>query len=153
MGEFVTAHSCKVADVVTRAVITAAKNAVLGEITARLEKDLIKRVPIVKDGKIVCIAGRANLLQAFACASKKIEFASGADDGNIRKSVIARLTAQRWAGLWPLNVIVQDSAVELWGPIDSAAGKTAIRVMAEETEGVRAVTDNIIVRPFIFGGH
>jgi osmotically-inducible protein OsmY len=137
----------------TRAVITAATDASLGEITARLEKDLIKRVPIVKDGKIVSIAGRANLLQAFACASKKINFASGADDGSIRKSVIVRLTAQRWAGLWPLDVIVQGSAVELWGPIDSAAGKTAIRVTAEEIKGVRAVMDNIIVRPFIFGGH
>lgn len=152
-GEFVKAHSCKVADVMTRDVITAAPDASLGEIAALLEKNLIKRVPIVKDGKIVGIVSRANLLQAFASASKKIDVASSADDGSIRESVIARLTAQRWAGPWPLNVIVQDGAVELWGLVDSAVEKTAIRVTAEETEGVRAVTDNIIVRPFVFGDH
>ncbi|MFH1340580.1 MAG: BON domain-containing protein [Pseudomonadota bacterium] len=57
------------------------------------------------------------------------------------------------AGPWPLNVIVRDGAVELWGLVESAAEKTAIRVTAEETEGARAVTDNIIVRPVTFGDH
>ena len=51
------------------------------------------------------------------------------------------------------NSIVQDGAVELWELVDSAAERTAIRVTAEETEGVRTVTDNIIVPPLIFGDH
>lgn len=150
-GEFVKAHSRKVADVMTHDVITAAPDTSLGEIAALLEKNLIKRVPIVKDGQIVGIVSRANLLQAFASAPKRIDVASSADDGSIRERVIARLAAQRWAGPWPLNVIVQNGAVELWGLVESAAEKTAIRVTAEETEGARAVTDNIIVRPVTFG--
>lgn len=152
-GEFVKAHACKVADVMTRDVITAATDASLGEAAAPLEKTFIKRVPIVKDVKIVDIVSRANLLQAFASASKKIDVTSSADDGRICESVIARLTAQKWADPWPPNVIVQDGAVELCGLVDSAGEKAAIRVTAEETDGVRAVTDNMIVRPLVFGDY
>jgi CBS domain-containing protein len=60
-GEFAKAHSRKVADIMTREVITAAPDASLGEIAALLEMNLIKRVPIVKDGKLVGIVSRANL--------------------------------------------------------------------------------------------
>lgn len=95
-GEFVKAYSCKDADVMTRDVITAAPDTSLDEIAALLEKYLIKRVPIVKDGKVVGIVSRANLLQAFASASKRIDIAGSAGDGSMRERVFARLTAQRW---------------------------------------------------------
>jgi osmotically-inducible protein OsmY len=46
-----------------------------------------------------------------------------------------------------LNVIVHDGTVELWGIVDSAAEKSAVRVAAEVTPGVKSVTDNLQVRP------
>jgi len=42
---------------------------------------------------------------------------------------------------------LQDGAVELWGIVDSASEKKAVRVAAEVTPGVRAVNDNLIIRP------
>ena len=44
-------------------------------------------------------------------------------------------------------MIVQDGAVELWGIVDSVSEKKAVRVAAEVTPGVRAVNDNLIIRP------
>jgi osmotically-inducible protein OsmY len=44
-------------------------------------------------------------------------------------------------------VIVQDGTVELWGVVDSQTEKKAVRVAAEVTPGVRAVNDNLIIRP------
>ena len=46
-----------------------------------------------------------------------------------------------------INVIVQDGTVELWGIVDSASEKKAVRVAAGVTPGLRAVNDNLIIRP------
>lgn len=151
-GEFAKSHLRTVADVMTRNVITATPDASLGKIAALLEKNLIKRVPIVKDGKVVGIVSRANMVQAFASLPSKIDVAAIApDDLVIRETVLARLRTQRWSGPWPLNVIVHDGTVELWGRVDSAAEKRAIGVATEEAEGVRVVENHLVVRPLVYG--
>src|SRR6476620_6526898 len=65
-AEYVKSHSRKVADVMTSDVITAKPDTPLGEIAAMLERNRIKRVPIVEGGKIVGLVSRANILQALA---------------------------------------------------------------------------------------
>ena len=70
-ADYVKTHSRKVANVMTRDVITAAPYTPLAEVAALLERKRIKRVPIVKDGKIVGIVSRANLLQGLASLNDK----------------------------------------------------------------------------------
>jgi osmotically-inducible protein OsmY len=69
------------------------------------------------------------------------------DDAQLRANVVAQLEAQPWTHPSLLNVIVHDGTVELWGIVDSAAEKRAVRVAAEVTPGVKSVTDNLQVRP------
>ena len=58
----------------TSDVITAAPETPLDEIAMLLEERRIKRVPIVnKDGDLVGIVGRANLIQAVASARPTLE--------------------------------------------------------------------------------
>lgn len=146
-AEFAKSHALKITDVMTRHVITAEPATSLGDIAALLEKNAIKRVPIVHDGKVVGIVSRANLLQGLASIRDKTVAATALGDSVIRAKVMARLKAQKWLGPWPLNVIVHDGTVELWGVVDTAAEKKALRVAAEETGGVRAVNDNLMLRP------
>ena len=54
-AEYTEAHARKVADVMARHVITAAPDTPLHDIAGLLEKNSIKRVPIVKDGQLVGI--------------------------------------------------------------------------------------------------
>ena len=144
-AEYVREHSFKVADVMTRHVITATPDTSLQDIAHLLEKNGIKRVPIVDDGRLVGIVSRANLLQALASGTKKGETAPS--DGTIREDVMARLRAESWTRPSLVNVIVQDGTVELWGIVDSQTEKRAVRVAAEVTPGVRAINDNLIIRP------
>jgi CBS-domain-containing membrane protein len=144
-AEYVREHSFKVADVMTRHVITATPDTSLQDIAHLLEKNGIKRVPIVDGGRLVGIVSRANLLQALASGTKKGETAPS--DGTIREDVMARLRAESWTRPSLVNVIVQDGTVELWGIVDSQTEKRAVRVAAEVTPGVRAVNDNLIIRP------
>ena len=65
-AEFVKMHSRHVTDVMTRGVITATPDTHVAKIAFLLEKNGIKRVPILRGGKLVGIVSRANLLHGLA---------------------------------------------------------------------------------------
>jgi CBS domain-containing protein len=129
----------------TREVIVATPDTPLRRIAALLEKNGIKRVPIVTNGKLVGIVSRANLVQALASARKEIKAAAATSDLMIREELLSRLRTEPWARTSRLNLIVHDGTAELWGVVRSRAEKQAIRLAAELTPGVRAVNDNLIV--------
>jgi len=145
-AEYVRSHSRKVEDVMTRAVITATPDTTVAQIAALLEKNRIKRVPIVQNGKLVGIVSRANLLQGLASLGNRAPQAQP-DDSAIRDKIMSRLKNQRWARPALISVTVTDGTVELWGIVETQAEHKAIKVLAEVTPGVRAVNDNLIIRP------
>jgi CBS domain-containing protein len=149
--EYVKEHSRRVADVMTRRVISASPDASVSEVASLLERNGIKRVPIVKDGKVIGIVSRANLLQALATLGKQISIEKPIGDTDLREKVMKQLRSEPWARTAMLNVTVHDGTVDLWGVVDSNAEKKALRVAAEVTPGVRAVNDNMIVRPVASG--
>ena len=67
--EFSKSHGRTVGEIMSPHVVSASEDASLGEIAALLERHRIKRVPIIKDGKLVGIVSRSNLIQALALAS------------------------------------------------------------------------------------
>ncbi len=145
-SEYIKSHSRKVVDVMSRNVVTASPDTPLGDIAALLERNRIKRVPIVQAGKIVGIVSRANILQALASATKKLPSLASETDAELRRKVIARLADEKWRPTM-LTVTVQDGTVDLWGLVHSSEEKKAARLVAELTPGVRSVVDNIVVQP------
>jgi osmotically-inducible protein OsmY len=136
----------------TRHVITAAPETPLNEIANLLERNGIKRIPILKEGKLVGIVSRKNLLQAMASATEQQAPASVPSDSDLRAKIMAQLDAQVWARPTFLNVLVHDGTVELWGMVTTETEKKAVRILAEATPGVRAVNDNLVVqRPMVDG--
>ena len=149
-AEYVKSHASKVADLMTREVITATPDAPLRDIAALLEKNRIKRVPIVADGRLVGIVSRANLVQALATLRKDVEHRS-ASDSIIRDKIMAQFNSEPWSKFSTLNATVQNGTVELWGIVDTEAEKQAARVAAETVAGVDAVEDNVVVQRMVFG--
>lgn len=147
---YVKSHARKVKDLMTRAVITAGPTTPLRKIAALLEKNRIKRVPIVAKGKVVGIVSRANLIQALASLRKESE-SSTTSDSMIRKRIMGQFKSEQWSRRSILNATVQDGKVKLWGIVASEAEKEAARVPAELVAGVRAVENNVIVQPAIAG--
>jgi CBS-domain-containing membrane protein len=144
-AEYAKAHSRKVADVMTKRVIFAAPDAQLADIAMLMERNSIKRVPIVNKGQIVGIVSRANLIQAIATAPPTLQIAPS--DQAIRDQLLAHLRAQRWAHAAQLNVMVKDGIVDLWGVCYSDVEREAVRVAAETIPGVRAVNNNLSMPP------
>lgn len=143
-AEYVRAHGRKVADVMTKRVITAAPDTSLNEIASLLEKHGIKRVPILENGALVGIVSRANLIQALAADRKGLEIPI--PDSKLRDRIMSHLNAQPWAHTSLINVTVNDGIVDIWGLTLSKEEKQALRVAAESIPGVRGVNDNVIMR-------
>jgi CBS domain-containing protein len=146
-AEFVKEHARRVRDVMTRDVITASSDTPVTDIAATLEKNRIKRVPIVDGEKLVGIISRANLIQALAGMHKAIAVDKPLDDIELRQTLMSRLKSEPWAKTSLINVTVDTGAVDVWGIVDSEAEKQALRVAIEVTPGVRSVTNNVVVRP------
>jgi len=146
-AEFVKENSRTVADVMTRGVISAEPGTPVADVAMILERHRIKRVPIVANGKIVGIVSRANLIQALAAARNDVLPAQRIDDAALREKIFSRLKSEPWAKPSLVNVTVSDGTVHLWGIVDTAAEKQALRVAVQVTPGVKAVNDNLIVQP------
>ena len=145
--EYVQTHAGKVADVMTRDVVTVGPEVELDEIVAAMERHRIKRIPVVQDGRIVGIVSRANLLRAFGSMrpSGGITARSAAGDAAIRKRILAEIEAQSWTPGPSVSVVVWDGSVHFWGTITDAAQRRALRVLAENVPGVGEVRDHLVL--------
>ena len=148
--EYVKSHARKVKDVMTRTVITAKPATSLRDIAVLLEKNRIKRVPIVANRRVVGIVSRANLVQALASLREDSE-QSTISDAAIRKKVMLQLHSEQWSRHSLFNATVEGGIVKLWGVADSEAEKEAARVAAEQVAGVQAVENNVLVQPVVAG--
>lgn len=144
-AEYTKAHARKVADIMTRNVITATPETPLQEIATVLEKHAIKRVPIVENGQLVGIVSRANLVQAVATAGAGLDIPL--QDETVRGRILKELERQEWAPLSTINVMVNGGIVDLWGAVPSEEVRRAISVAAENSMGVRAVNNHLFLYP------
>jgi CBS domain-containing protein len=146
-SEYVKSRGRRARHVMTRDVVSVTEATPLAEIADLLERHRIKRVPVVRDGILVGIVSRANLVRAVASRGGASAGPGANRDDAIRDALLAELKRQKWAEAAPGNVIVTDGVVHLWGTILSEEERQALRVAAENTAGVRAVTDHTTLMP------
>ena len=142
--DFVKSSGHKVSDVMTRQVVSITEDMPLAAIAGILEKRHIKRVPVMRDGKLVGIVSRADLVRALL-AGRAAPAPSTASDSDIRDHFLARLDKEPWGPRAYVNIIVNEGKVELWGFAGSPEEARAIGLLAEEVPGVRSVVNNVRV--------
>lgn len=142
-GEFAKSHGKRVAELMSQRVISASEETPLAEIAALLERNRIQRVPIIKDGKLVGVVSRTNIIQALASSSPKPDSERHSDRA-IRLELLARLGEQDWTDFGSRNVIVDAGVVHLWGLVGSAEERKALTSLAEGVPGVSGVVDEMI---------
>jgi CBS domain-containing protein len=143
-NEYVHASGRKVHDVMTYDVQTVAEETPLDDIVQQMERHQIKRLPVVRGGKLVGIVTRANLLRALASVVGETKPVAAADDASIRARIYAELQKQSWAPVNMLDVVVRDGVVHLWGVVLDERQREAIRVVAENTGGVKGIEDHLV---------
>ncbi len=116
----------------------------VGEIARLLENRCIKRVPVVRDGRIVGIVSRANLLRGLATHKDRLGITPSPDERTIREEVLALVKREGWITHGSLNVMVAEGGVvDFWGWVDSEDERKALLIAVEEIAGVRAVNDHL----------
>lgn len=141
--EYVHACGRKVSEIMSTKVQTISEDTPLDEIVQIMESHRIKRVPVVRDGKVVGIVSRANLLHALATMAPETR-PSRADDASIQGHLLAELERQPWAPVALVNAVVRNGTVHLWGSLTDERQRQGIRVLAENTPGVKRVEDHLV---------
>ena len=146
--DYIKSHGRTVEDIMTRDVMTVTEDTDLGEVATLLEAKRIKRVPVMREGKLVGIISRANIVRALGAAKDAPPRDEEADDRTIRGRLLAELGREEWARVWPEDIIVRNGIVHFWLSSDEPdEKKQALRVAAENIPGVRAVEEHVLLAP------
>jgi CBS-domain-containing membrane protein len=140
--EYVRARGRKVAEVMTPEVITIAEDTPLEEAVTLMERHRIKRLPVVRDGRVVGIVSRANIMHALVSLAVEANSPLATTDASIRANILTECDKQPWRPL--LNVVVRDHIVHLWGTLTDERERQALVVLAENVAGVQAVHDHMV---------
>ena len=144
--EYVRTSGRKVGEIMTPNPQFVTEDEPLEAVVEKMERRRIKRLPVMRDGRMVGIVSRANLMQALASLSRDSAAPAGADtpgpDWAIRGEILAALGKQRWAP--GINVVVRNGVVELWGAITDERERQALVVAAENVAGVKEVHDHLV---------
>lgn len=142
-GDYIRSHARRVGAVMTAPAISVTPQSDLADVVALMESRRIRRVPVLQDGRIVGIVTRADLLRALESLLPKSDTRPVAD-AELRRRLLASLRERRWVPRVSFDVKVVNGVAELLGVITDQRAREAVRVLVENTPGVRAVVDHLI---------
>jgi CBS domain-containing protein len=140
-SDFVHERGRKVGEIMTPDPRTVTEDATLEDIVELMERNNIKRLPVMREENLVGIVSRSNLLQAVAGLTRDVPDPT-ADDDHIRNHIIASVEKTDWAP-FGLGVIVINGIVHLSGVITNEQSREATIVAAENVSGVTKVHDHL----------
>jgi CBS domain-containing protein len=146
-GRFAKAHGKTARDVMTMDLVTVPEEATAEEVAQLMERHGIRRVPVVRDGRMVGLVSRADLLRAILrppAPGRALE-----DDRAILRAVIAAMREQPWTDTFWVYPEVAGGVVTLHGFARSDAMREGLRVLVQEIPGVTSVVDRMQEMPLI----
>jgi CBS domain-containing protein len=129
-------------DIMTKAVVTIHEDMAVRDIAELLAEQHLRRVPVVKDGTLVGIVSRADLIPILAVSDSADANPSSADQG-IRREVVQGVRSHNPHGCHKISALVFDGVVHLWGVVETPEQREASQLIAERIAGVRHVQNHI----------
>ncbi|MDF1631119.1 CBS domain-containing protein [Mycoplana sp. MJR14] len=136
---YVRRSSWRVGDAMTVDPVTIDEDASVSRVARLMQERGIKRIPVTRDGHLIGIVSRADLLQAILAAKPDETLA---DDEAIRRCIVTRLGENTGLESLDITVAVTDGVVHLWGVVETADCRRAARILAENVHGVRGVVEH-----------
>jgi len=141
--EYVHTHARTVRDVMTETPVTVTEDTPLADVVKLMERRRIKRVPVMRGAALVGVVSRADLVRLLVQKSAA-PTTTIANDAGIHDAVCKALAHSKWASAHNVTVDVHDGAVTLEGVLFNEALRPALRVVAENTQGVKSVEDHMV---------
>ena len=130
----------------TRVVVSVPHDASLAKVADVLDAHRVRQVLVMRDGKMVGIISRADLVRALADTASTATSPRTAN-GQLQKLIWEQIRAQPWLQSAYLNVAVKDGVVDLYGAVDSTDQRRALLVLVNRVAGVQKVEDNLTLMP------
>jgi CBS domain-containing protein len=146
LQRFVKARGKTARDVMTAELVTAEESAGLDEIARLMEERHIRRVPVLRQGKLVGIVSRADLLRAVLQQPEE-PVASG--EATLLQAVVQALRSQPWTDTFWVYPSVEGSEVTLYGYARSDDMRKALAVLIRDVPGVTKVEDSMKDMPLL----
>lgn len=144
-AQYARAHGRTARDIMTTELVTVDEDAAAAEIARQLDKLNIRRVLVLREGRLIGVVTRADLLRAIV-AQQTAPVTDGSDEG-IYRAVMKEMKKQPWASTFYTTVVVKDGVVEFYGYCGSDEYRRALRVLAEGVAGVKKVEDHLVIGP------
>ena len=141
-AEYVRASGRRVDEVMTPDPLAITEDDSLEAVVEQMERYRVKRLPVIRNGHMVGIVSRANLMHALVSLARDDTQAAAGDDSAIRDRILASLGEQPWAPR--VNVVVKNGVAEFWGAIMDDRERRALIVAAENISGVKEVRDHLV---------
>jgi CBS-domain-containing membrane protein len=141
---FAKTHGLKVHEVMSRHVITVRDDVSLSEVADVLDRNKLKRVPVVRNGIVAGIVSRSDLVRVLSESSLG-EPAVVSGNAELQSAIWQRIRTQKWLDSSYVSVTVTDGVVEVWGMVSSAEQRNALLVLIEEAAGASRVEDHLKV--------
>jgi osmotically-inducible protein OsmY len=99
---------------------------------------------VLRDGELVGIVSRADLLRGFALQPSPD---TSADDRALRERLTVEFERSGLTSHSYVNIVVRDGTVHLWGIVPAQEEAKAMRLAAARVPGVASVESHLAVHP------
>lgn len=140
--EYVKTHGTHAAEVMSRPAVTVPDDMPIDRIARLLDERRIKRVPVLREGRLVGIVSRADLLRGLVVHPAMPQAQPLVDDQVLRQTLLDTLHREALPDNY-INVIVVNGIVHFWGLIHSEQERQALHIAAMNTPGVKGVEDHL----------
>lgn len=142
-ADFIRTHGTRADDIMTRDVVSIDEDTPVEAIIDIFERRRIKRLPVVRDHRLVGLVSRSDLLRAMARRPPPLP--ERADDAALQQRLIGMLSDQQWFDPRRVNVTVENGAVRLSGLVGSETERRALHVAAHALPGEHTIEDDLTV--------
>ena len=144
---YVESHAVKVADFMRADVISVSDDTPIAQVIDLLDTRGIRRLPVIRGGKLVGTIGRPDFVRALAASASGPDAQPPMDDEMIHRALRSELESQPWWHPTQSHFTVQAGVVQFHGLVDSADAARAARVAAENLPGVISIIDHRLNTP------
>lgn len=139
--DFVKSHGRVAREVMTKPATCVGPETPLDEVVRLMERLRVKRLPVVKKGKLAGLVTRTDLLRAMM--SRRTAAPAASSDQEVRDRIDAMLRHEDWATSAFVNVQVENGVAHLWGTVESAAQREALILAVRGVPGVNDVQPHL----------
>lgn len=142
--EFAKTHGMLVDDIMSRHIVSVNEETDLQDVVNLLEKHNLKRLPVIKDGKLVGLITRGDIVRALSKKAME-QISAPVSDSDLQARILEKMRSSKWLLDSYINLTVAEGVVEMWGMAVSEDQRKALKVLINETQGVKRIDDRLRV--------